>query len=396
MIRSEQMRDRPISSELHDKVASWRHHLHAHPELGFEEYATSDFIAARLSEMGIPFERGLAKTGIVARISGQPGTRAIGLRTEMDALPITESTGLPYASKTPGIMHACGHDGHIATLLGAAAVLSEKRDFFGTIFLIFQPAEETGGGGRVMIEEGLLDRYPLDEVYSLHNWPGLEVGQFSIRSGAVMAASDSFDITLHGTGCHAAMPNQGRDPIVAGAQIIAGLQSAISRRTSPTDAAVVSITQFHAGDTYNVVPGTAHLAGTLRSLNEGKRQELRADLDIIVHNIAKASDITAEIALHEGYPVACNTVNQADFAAQAAQAVSALPVLRDLPPSMGCEDFSYLLNKVPGCYVWLGSGSSGANHRLHNTGFDFNDALIPVGIRFWTELVAQRLQVRTL
>lgn len=378
-------------SEIQDSLTDWRQHLHAYPELGFEEKSTSDFIAARLSEMGIPFERGLAKTGIVARIEGRLGHRTIGFRADMDALPISEKTELPYASTRPGVMHACGHDGHIAMLLGAARILSENANFSGAIVLIFQPAEETGGGARVMIEEGLFDRFPVDEIYGLHNWPGLPQQQFAVHTGPVMAAADSFDIELRGVGCHAGMPNQGRDPIVAGAQIIANLQLAISRRTAPTENAALSITQFHAGDTYNAIPGVARMAGTMRSVSEVKRRELREDLQRITMKIAEAQEIQADITLHPGYPVTCNSKREAVFAAQAAESISSAPVLCDLPASMGCEDFSYMLQKIPGCYSWLGSGPSERGQSLHSPHFDFNDALLPVGVHYWVTLASQRL-----
>lgn len=378
-------------TEIQDSLTDWRRHLHAYPELGFEEQSTSDFIAARLSEMGIPFERGLAKTGIVARIEGRLGHRTIGFRADMDALPISEKTELPYASTRPGVMHACGHDGHIAMLLGAARILSENANFSGAIVLIFQPAEETGGGARVMIEEGLFDRFPVDEIYGLHNWPGLPQRQFAVHPGPVMAAADSFDIELRGVGCHAGMPNQGRDPIVAGAQIIANLQLAISRRTAPTENAALSITQFHAGDTYNAIPGVARMAGTMRSISEVKRKELREDLQRITMKIAEAQEIQADIILHPGYPVTCNSKREAAFAAQAAETISSAPVLGDLPASMGCEDFSYMLQKIPGCYSWLGSGPSERGQSLHSPHYDFNDALLPVGVHYWVTLASQRL-----
>jgi hippurate hydrolase len=378
-------------TDMHADLVKWRHHLHAHPELGFEETETSEFIARRLTEMGVATTRGIAGTGLVGIIEGRPGQRGIALRADMDALPIHETTGLSYASRFPNKMHACGHDGHIAMLLGAARHLSATRDFTGTLFLIFQPAEETGGGARVMIEDGLFRKFPIQEVYGLHNWPGIEEGRFALRPGPVMAASDSFDIEIIGRGCHAGMPHQGLDPIAAGAQIVAAVQQLISRRAAPWDCAVVSVTRFHAGDAYNVIPDTARLAGTLRSLNDEQLESLREDFQRVVRNTAKAHGLEAKISMHPGYPVTVNTAAQTAFAAEAAAAVSGKPVLHDLPPSTATEDFAYMLRSKPGCYAWLGSGSGEGGKSLHSPTYDFNDALIPLGVSYWTVLAQRRL-----
>lgn len=377
-------------TDFHSRLEKWRHHLHQNPELGFEEKETSDFIARQLDEFGIPATRGIGKTGLVGIVEGRPGRKAIALRADMDALPIQERSGKPYASKVGGKMHACGHDGHIAMLLGAAQRLSEARDFSGTVVLIFQPAEETGGGARVMIEDGLFDRFRVNEVYGLHNWPGLEEGQFAIRSGAVMAASDRFDITIAGRSCHAAMPQQGRDPIVGAAQIVSGLQHIVSRAMAPWESAVVSVTRFEAGNTYNVIPDAAYLAGTLRSLNKTRRKALKDGLKRIVRNVAAAHELHAEITIHPGYPVTVNTERESFEAACAAGQISPQAVLDDRPASMATEDFAYMLEKKPGCYAWLGSGTRAV--ALHNDAYDFNDALLTLGVDYWLKLVERRLK----
>jgi hippurate hydrolase len=379
-------------AEFHPDMQRWRRHLHARPELGFEEFETADFIASRLHEFGIEVRRGLAGTGVVGRLEGaRPGGGAIGLRADMDALPILEDTGHDHASAKPGVMHACGHDGHCSMLLGAARHLAETRDFAGTVYFIFQPAEETGGGAGVMVSEGLFRDCPMDEVYGLHNWPGLEEGTFSVRPGAIMAASDRFDIVITGTGCHAGMPHNGSDPIATGALIVSALQLITSRRTAPHDATVVSVTQFEAGDTYNVIPDQARLRGTLRSLSEERRAALRADLERTVVGTAATHGLSASVEIHPGYPVTVNSAEPAEFAAEIAGEISGRPVRSDLPASMGSEDFAFMLNERPGCYVWLGAGPSTNGRQLHSARYDFNDSLLPIGASYWVKLAQARL-----
>lgn len=381
-----------LQDELSDRMTAWRHHLHARPELKFEEFETSDFIAETLTALGVPFERGLAGTGVVGRIDGKRDSdAAIGLRADMDALPIAEETGVSYQSRNPGRMHACGHDGHVAMLLGGARLLAETRDFAGTVYLIFQPGEEEGGGARVMIEEGLFQRYPVREVYGMHNWPGLPVGRFAAVAGPVMAASDRFDLVVRGQGCHGGMPHLGRDPVAAAAQIVNALQTIVSRRANPAEAAVVSVTRMAAGETYNIIPAEAHLAGTLRSLGEDARMWLREQVRGVAEATAAAHGVEAELTIHAGYPTTVNDRNCAQLAESVAAEVSGEAVYTDLAPSMGSEDFAFMLQERPGCYVWLGNGPTDGGRQLHSSRYDFNDAILPVGAAYWHRLVEHRL-----
>lgn len=376
---------------LHQELTDWRRDLHAHPELGFEEHRTSAFVADKLAAFGLEVHRGLAGTGVVGVLrAGRGGNQAVGLRADMDALPILEANDLPYKSTAPGKMHACGHDGHTTMLLGAACHLARTRSFDGTVYFIFQPAEETQGGGRAMVEAGLFDRFPMNAVYGLHNWPGLPVGQISARTGPVMASMDTFEIEVAGSGTHAAMPHLGCDPIVATSAVVTALQTIPSRSVAPTDAAVVSVTQFHAGDAYNIIPESVTIRGTTRALRQAVQEMLEPTIRRIVEGICAAHGARVErFRYTQGYPVTVNTAAETDFAAEvAAGVVGDEGVRRDLDPSMGAEDFAFMLKERPGCYVWLGNGPSRA---LHNPRYDFNDAILPIGVAYWTALVERAL-----
>jgi hippurate hydrolase len=382
-----------ISAELHQRIAALRRDLHAHPELAFEERRTSDVVAVQLERLGIETHRGIAGTGVVARIRAGTSKRSIGLRADMDALPLAELNEFPHRSRHAGCMHACGHDGHTAMLLGAAEVLAQRARegaFDGTVHLIFQPAEEHEGGGRVMVEEGLFERFPMDMVFGLHNWPGLPAGSFVITAGPVMAGADRFDITIRGRGGHAAMPHQATDTVLAGAALVQALQSLVSRNVDPQDSAVVSVTRFQAGFADNVLPETALLGGTVRCFWPELQDVLEAGMRRICHGIELAHGVEIALQYHRGYPP---TINDAGAAALCRDAVRQLG--NDIvvaKPSMGAEDFAYLSGVVPGCYVWLGNGPGEGGCMLHSPHYDFNDAIIPTGIAYWVALTEHILR----
>jgi amidohydrolase len=377
----------PAILSQRDRFAALRRDIHAYPETAFEEHRTSDVVARFLQAAGIEVIRGLAGTGVVGVLRAGSGERAIGLRADMDALPILEQNLFPHHSKNEGRMHACGHDGHTAMLLAAAEYLAATRDFDGTVYFIFQPAEEGEGGARVMIEQGLFERCPMQAVFGMHNWPGLPAGQFAIMAGPVMASTDQFDIVVKGHGAHAAMPHQGADPILAGAALVQALQSVVSRSLDPLDAAVLSITRFHAGDTYNVIPGQAALAGTVRAFRPEVQDQAEAAMERICNGIAAAHGVQIGLEYRRGYPATINDATQAETCrAVASRLVGAANVRGDSRPSMGGEDFSYMLQAVPGCYVWLGSGVGEGGSMLHNPHYDFNDEVLPVGASYWARL----------
>ena len=375
-------------------VAQWRRHLHAHPELAFEENASADFVVEQLRSFGITsIHRGLATTGVVASLKGRyPGAGSIGLRADMDALPVQEENAFDHRSRHPGKMHACGHDGHTAMLLGAARDLARDPDFAGTVHFIFQPAEEGGGGGKRMVEHGLFDLFPCDSVYALHNWPGLPAGHFAVKPGPIMASADRFDLVVNGKGGHAAMPHRCIDPVPAAAQIVTALQTLVSRRLDPLHTAVLSVTQFHAGDAYNVIPEHAVLRGTLRTFDDGVRETFMARIASLAAQLAAAHGCTAEVSWKEGYCATVNHPAQASKAAQAAASVvGADKVNPACEPSMASEDFSYMLRARPGAYLFIGNGPGESGCTLHNPHYDFNDAILPTGIAFWRALVKQEL-----
>ncbi len=382
---------------FHDEMTGWRRHLHAHPELGFEEHATAAFVADKLHEFGVDeVHRGLADTGVVGVIRAGSGHGAIGLRADMDALPIHEETGLPWASVRPGLMHACGHDGHTAMLLGAARYLAETRNFDGTVYLIFQPAEELGGenssGGSRMVAEGLFDRFPAERVFGLHNWPELPVGRFAMGTGPVMAAVDEFKITLRGKGGHAAMPHQCRDPLLAGCQIVQALQSIVAREVDPIDNAVVSVTRFHCGEAFNVIAETAEIGGTVRTFKAETRARIEQRLAEIAGSIGAALGVAATVEFERGYPPTVNDPEMSVLGADgAADIVGEAAVDRAPDPVMGAEDFAFMLQKVPGAYIWMGNGGGPEGRYCHTPIYDFNDEALPVGASYWARLVERLL-----
>jgi len=381
------------NSELHQHMISWRHWLHQHPELRFEEVITSDYIASVLESYNIEIHRGLATTGIVATVHGAQDGDSIALRADMDALPIQELNEFSHKSCHDGKMHACGHDGHSTMLLGAAVYLKQNNDFKGTVHFIFQPAEEGGGGGRVMVEEGLFEKFPCSAVYGMHNWPGLAAGKFAIHSKAVMAAVDTINITITGKGGHAAMPEQLIDPILTGAQVITALQSVISRNLSPLESGVISITVVEAGDTSNVMPNIMKLKGTLRYFEPEKGKKIIERMERVIKNTCQAMGATGELSITPGYPATINTPSHADKCAKVvAGIVGEEGVVRDMPPSMGAEDFSFILNESEGAYIWIGNGEApddqaGSACMLHNTLYDFNDEVLALGASYWVQLV---------
>ena len=380
-------------SELHEDMVTWRHHIHKHPELSFKEDLTSDYIAAVLEANDIEMHRGLAVTGIVATIHGKKEGRVIGLRADMDALPIQEKNDFSHKSVHDGKMHACGHDGHSTMLLGAAVHLKENNNFSGTVHFIFQPAEEGGGGGRVMVEEGIFKKFPCEAVYGMHNWPGMAEGQFAVHDTAVMAANETLKISIKGKGGHAAMPDQCVDPVVIGAQIITALQSVVSRNVAPLDSAVVSITMLDAGFVSNVIPNDMNLTGSLRYFSTNVGNEVKAKIKKIVEGISHSMGATATFSSTPNYPATVNTPKHAELCANAAaEVVGSSNVLRNEKPSMGYEDFSFLLNASEGAYIWIGNGlvpedGPEGGCMLHNTEYDFNDEILPLGSSYWVQLV---------
>jgi len=376
---------------MQPEMQSWRRDLHAHPELGFQETRTSEFVAGLLSSWGIEVHRGLAGTGVVGVLrSGQSG-RAIGIRADMDALPIQErGEGRAYRSGCSGRMHACGHDGHTTMLLGAARYLSEHPDFDGTVNFIFQPAEEGAGGGQKMVSEGLFDRFHCDTVWALHNIPGIPAGRIAVGPGPMMAARDNFTLQIQGRGSHAAMPHQGIDPIVVGAQLVSALQTISSRSVDPLETLVLSVTQFHAGDTFNVIPDTARLAGTCRFFSEELQKSLPERIQRVADGVCAAFGASATLDYVTGYPATINWEEAAEHAASIAAAWVGEPsVYRSPKPAMGSEDFSYMLQQRPGAYIWLGNGPSAG---LHHPDYDFNDEVLPIGAGYWVTLVQTLLQ----
>jgi amidohydrolase len=379
------------AAEMQDEVAGWRRHIHQTPELGFDVLRTADFVTGKLKEFGCDeVVNGLGRTGVVGIIKGRLGDGGtVGLRADMDALPIHEATGKPYASTVPGKMHACGHDGHTAMLLGAAKYLAETRQFAGAIAVIFQPAEEGGGGGNEMVKDGMMERFGIEKVFGMHNMPGLPVGQFAIRPGPIMAATAEFTITVKGRGGHAAMPNRAIDPIVTGSQIVGALQTIASRSVDPIESVVVSVTKFHGGDAYNVIPEHVELAGTVRTLKKEVAALARERLHAICEGIGKANDASVTVRYDANYPVTFNHPQETAFAGDVAAVIAGeTQVHRAIQPVMGGEDFSYMLEARPGAFIFIGNGDT-AN--LHHPAYDFNDEVIPHGVSYWVRLAETAL-----
>jgi amidohydrolase len=377
-------------ADFHADMRQWRRDIHAHPETAFEEHRTSETVVELLKGFGVAVDRGLAGTGVVGTIKGRvPGSRAIMLRADMDALHIHERNGFAHVSQNDGKMHACGHDGHTAMLLGAARYLAETRNFAGSVHLVFQPAEESEGGGRRMVEDGLFAKFPVEAVFGMHNWPGLPVGEFAVRPGPMMASSDHVEIIVAGKGGHAAMPHLSIDPILAAAQIVTALQSIVSRNVNPLEEAVVTLTQFHAGDSWNVIPPEVLLRGTARAFRRAVRDLLESRIRRIAENVAAAYGATATVRYERHYPPTINSEAETALAAATLEEiVGADRVRRDMLPSMGAEDFSFMLHERPGSYVWIGNGDGDG---LHNPNYDFNDEILPLGASYWARLVERLL-----
>ena len=375
-------------AELHDEVTGWRRDFHSNPELLYDVHETAAKVASLLESFGVDeIVTGIGQTGVVGIINGKKNEsgKTIGLRADMDALPITEETGKEYASKIDGKMHACGHDGHTAMLLGTAKYLSETRNFDGRVAVIFQPAEEGGAGGKAMVDDGMMDTFSIDEVYGMHNMPNLPVGQFAMREGTLLASADMLEITVTGKGGHAAKPDGCIDPIVAGAAIVQAIQTFASRNVDPLNSVVVSVTQFHAGTAFNIIPQEAHLSGTVRCLDENVRTMAEERLAEIANHVAKAHGCVAEVKYDRMYPPTINHVKQVRFAGEVARSIAGEGnVDMDTPPVMGGEDFSFMLEARPGAFIYVGNGDSAG---LHHPAYDFNDEAIPHGVSFFAELV---------
>ncbi|MEM6664580.1 MAG: M20 aminoacylase family protein [Pseudomonadota bacterium] len=377
------------------ELAEWRQDLHKHPELGFKETRTAGIVADKLRAWGFDaVETGIATTGVVGVLHGRSGPgEAILLRADMDALPIVEETGAPHASVNAGTMHACGHDGHTTMLLGAAKHLAETRNFEGTVYFCFQPAEEGGAGAQIMLKEGMLDRYPARAVYGMHNWPGVPAGTFAVRPGPVMAASDEFLITIRGQGGHAAQPQTTSDPLIAGAHLVTALQTIVSRKVDPLKSAVVSVTEFHAGSACNIIADEARISGTTRSFEPEVQDIINTEMQRICENIAAGMGVEVSLS-HESqpYPATINDAAEAEFAGLVLDVVvGPQNVDRDHPLTMGGEDFAFMSNARPGCFVFIGNGGSSD---LHTATYDFNDEVAPYGVAYWTKLVEMALPAK--
>jgi len=381
-------------AEFHEEISGWRQDFHAHPELLYDVKRTGAKIEELLKSFGVDeIVTGIGKTGVVGVIRGRQNSssKVIGLRADMDALPIVEKTGKDYASKTAGKMHACGHDGHMAMLLGAAKYLAETRNFDGNAIVIFQPAEEGGAGGKAMVDDGLMERFGIEQVFGMHNMPKMELGTFGIRPGGLMAATDEFTITINGIGGHAAAPHTSIDPVMIGAQIAVALQTLVSRNVDPIENAVLSITQIHGGNAYNIIPATAQLMGTVRTLNENIRQLMEKRLNEMVPKLAQAFGANADLRFKRGYPVTVNAPEQTDFAIKVAREIAGDDnVNSNVAPVMGGEDFSYMANARPAAFIFLGNGDSAD---LHQDSYNFNDAAIPLGCSYWVKLVETAMPI---
>jgi amidohydrolase len=379
-------------AQIHDDLTSWRRDLHAHPELGFEEQRTSDLVAAKLAEFGCEVYRGIGKTGVVGRLRAGDSPRTVGLRADMDALPIHEANTFGYRSRHDGRMHACGHDGHTTMLLGAARYLAETRNFDGTVNFIFQPAEEGLGGAEAMVRDGVLDRFPCDALFGMHNAPGLAVGKFAIRTGPMMAGGAFFDITIVGRGAHGARPEAGIDPVVVGSHIAAALQTIVSRNIRPVDPAVVSVTRFLAGDAYNVIPEQAVIGGTVRAFDNETLALIERNMRRIASGLADGFGAIAQVDFRVVALPLVNDAAEAGFIADAAtELVGGDNVDRDSALILASEDFSYMLNSAPGAYIRIGNGDEPGGCQVHNPGYDFNDAILPIGASLFARLAERKL-----
>jgi amidohydrolase len=380
-----------IDKGLADMLTAWRRHLHAHPELTLHERETSAFVQAKLRELGVRFIAGVGGHGIVATISRGESNRSVGLRADMDALPITETTGLPYQSIHKGVMHACGHDGHTASLLGAAALLARDTSWAGTVHLVFQPAEEGGGGAKSMIADGLFERFPMERIFGYHNWPGLAAGTVAVHDGPVMASGNRLIFTVKGHSGHAALPHLARDPMVAAAHLVLALQSIVSRTIDPLDSAVITIAMIQAGSAANQIPGEAVLRGTMRTLRNAVRDQVEAAIHRVAAGVAQAFDVEIELQIPRGNPVTQNTPGERDLSAAAA-GQAGLPLRRDMAPAMTGEDFAWYLEQCPGAFVWIGNGPAEGGRELHNSNYNYNDAILPMAASYLASVAKRALE----
>jgi len=380
-----------MDKTLAETLTAWRRHLHAHPELTLHEKNTAAFVCARLEELGVPFVADVGGHGVVATIRRGQSNRSVGLRADMDALPISETTGLAHASTNPGVMHACGHDGHTTSLLGAAALLQQDTSWSGTVHLVFQPAEEGGGGARNMIADGLFERFPMERIFGYHNWPGLEAGAVAVHDTAVMASGSRIEFHVKGHSGHAALPHLTRDPMVASAHLLLALQSIVSRNVDPLDSAVISVATMQAGTAANQVPGDAIMRGTMRTMRNETRDLVEQAIRRVAAGVAHAGDVTIDVTMRRGNPVTVNTAAERDLAADAVVAAG-LPLRRDIPPAMTGEDFAWYLQQRPGAFVWIGNGPAENGRELHNSGYDYNDAILPAASGFLASVARRALE----
>ncbi len=372
-------------------MQAWRHDIHAHPETAFEEQRTAALVARELAACGLEVHQGLGRTGVVGTLRAGGGKRAIGLRADMDALHIQEKNAFVHRSQHAGKMHACGHDGHTAMLLGAAKHLATTKNFDGTIHFIFQPAEENEGGGREMVEQGLFEKFPCDSVYGMHNWPGMPVGRFGLRAGPMMASFDIFEIELAGRGAHAALPHKGIDPVVAGANLVQALQTIASRNVDPIESAVVSVTQIHAGDTWNVIPDSAVVRGTTRAFKPQVQDLVERRMREICAGIAATYGVQIKVRYERRYPPTVNAERETEVCTKILEGLVGKENVVRVPPVMGSEDFAFMLQAKAGCYVFVGNGPAEGGCLLHNPGYDFNDEVLPLGAAYWVTLVEHLL-----
>ena len=378
--------------DLQPEMQDWRRDIHSHPEIAFEEHRTAKLVADKLESFGLEVETGIAGTGVVGTLKKGTGNRSIGLRADLDALLINETNDFPHKSKVPGKMHACGHDGHTTMLLGAAKYLAEKGNFDGTINFIFQPAEENEGGGKVMIDEGLFDKYPVESVYGMHNIPGMPVGSFAMKPGPIMASFDIFNLKIIGKGGHAAMPHTAIDPIIIGTKIVDAYQSIVSRYIDPQQPVVLSVTQFHGGDAYNVIPNEIEMKGTIRCFSSTVQLAMEKQMKQITSSICSAYGADYEFEYEHRYPATVNSEDEVEVSAKVAKEISGEDMVSLSPtPSMGSEDFAFMLQEKPGSYIWIGNGDQEGSCMLHNPGYDFNDEILPIGATYWVNIAEETL-----
>src|ERR1700722_15641754 len=379
-----------MDRSLHEKLTEWRRHLHANPELTLPEKATSAFVQARLAELGVPGVAGVGGHGVVATLRRGNSNRSVGLRADMDALPITETSGVTHTSRNPGVMHACGHDGHTVSLLGAAALLAQDNSWTGTVQLVFQPAEEGGGGAKSMIADGLFDRFPMERIFGYHNWPGLEAGTVAVHDAAVMASGGRIEFRVKGRSGHAALPHLTRDPMVASAHLLLALQTIVSRNVDPLDAVVITVATMEAGSAANQIAGEAFMRGTMRTLRNEVCDAVEAAIHRVAAGVAQSCDVQIEVALRRGNPVTVNTPAERELAAEAVVAAG-LPLRRDMAPAMTGEDFAWYLEHRPGAFVWIGNGPADDGHGLHNSSYNYTDAILPAAAEYLASVAKRAL-----